>query len=262
MGAGNPNNAAGGGSPSPDTSNYAQPYQPAGGGSASTPRPMGSGNKQASNPQSPPPGAMNGYAEPYVGPVGVNPAAFNGPMGNNPQAPRDIPTMLPTPAVQPSAPVNPTPAVSMPQRGPGSGYGDGGNDFFGRRGFDPNTPPDRLPQREDRFRFGPFGPFGRREPPPGVPTWSQQGGVFNYDPNGRPPGSSPWERMMSRGTPFTPPEPGHLRQQLQERMAQMQAGQMPTIPAGGLSSILPGNGDGTLQSLYSDFLNSAKKTSE
>lgn len=198
---------------SPNTSGYSGPA-PAGGGTSPSPSFIANdiaskggigrlaSGKQAGNPMPPPSGSLDAYAQPYSGPVG----------GGTP------PSMTPTPPTNPlPAPPQPQmqpavmPPYGGPQRGPGSSFG-GDMDSFGPRGGYGNLPPDRMPRRDMFDR----GPFGRREQQPGGPTWSQQGGVFNYNPNGQQQrgGFNPFGNAPAMPNAV----PGQFRQMMQDRM--------------------------------------------
>lgn len=155
------------------------------------------------------PAPVFGGGTPFLNPVG----------GGTP------PSMTPTPPINPTpAPPQPQmqpavmPPYGGPQRGPGSSFG-GDMDFFGRRGGYENLPPDRMPQFGRFGGFGGFDPFAgfgflRSNRGPATPTWSQQGGVYNYNPNGRPEGmANPMiGNMMDRFA--------QKQQMLQDRVAQ------------------------------------------
>ena len=110
--------------------------------------------------------------------------------------------------------------------------------------------------------FDPFAGFGflRSNRGPATPTWSQQGGVYNYNPNGRPEGTvNPMiGNMMDRFA--------QKQQMLQDRVAQQlqaspvstaqdrftrsvmdrqlqayadQAGQVPTMGLGAINPFKP-----------------------
>ena len=169
---------------------------------------------------------------------GGNPPPFLG----APSSPPPMGGMRPTPPMNTNPPTNPTPAV-MPPEAPMSplrqfrmGYPDRYADM----------PADRMPQRDmsDPFSRRMFNPFGSREQQPGGPTWSQQGGVFNYDPNGRPAGGGPFGMFRNMPEGFNPfggqmPDFATLRQQMQDYIAQRR--QAPPARSGsrGLGAINP-----------------------
>lgn len=136
------------------------------------------------------------------------------------------PSMMPTPPTNPNpAPPSPQPAV-MPSTGPAptpvmppyGGYQrpDFGGFMGGGQGM---MPADRMSQFGRFGGFGGFDPFAgfgflRGNRGPATPTWSQQGGVYNYNPNGRPEGmANPMiGNMMDRFA--------QKQQMLQDRVAQ------------------------------------------
>lgn len=230
-------------------------------------QPMGSGGKQAGNPQSPPPGAMNGYAQPYNGGISVNDAMTPDGAGGYVMRPPEPsfggnppPSMMPTPAVQPSPPTNPVPMGGASQQ---SWQAQGSNHPWSPFGAGEQLPPDRMPQRS---MFGGFNPFGPREQNPGVPTWSQQGSTFSYDPNGHPEQQGPFggmfNRMFDKG-PFggmfnggQMPDFATFQQQMQDYIQQMRDRPRPDFGrerphmgdnlerySGGLGAINPFNKD-------------------
>lgn len=156
--------------------------------------------------------------------------------GGTPPSMTATPPTNPTPAPpQPQMQPAVMPPYGGPQRGPGSPFGDN-MDSFGRRGGYENLPADRMPQQD---MFG-RERFGFREPPPDAPTWSQQGGVYSYDPNGQQQrgGFNPFGNAPAMPNAA----PGRFRQMMQERLQQMRA----QPPAAGLGAINPYVGEGPL----------------
>ena len=154
------------------------------------------------------------------------------------------PSMTATPPTNPNpAPPSPQPAV-MPATGPAPTpvmppYGEHRRpDFGGSMDWAQGM----MPQRGGFRGFDPSAGFGflRSNRGPATPTWSQQGGVYNYNPNGRPEGmANPMiGNMMDRF--------GQKQQMLMDRVAQqrqMIAERLPQTAAGaptmGLGAINP-----------------------
>ena len=158
---------------------------------------MAAGGMNA-NTASPNTSGYSGPAPTFGGGPFLSPTGGGTPPSMTPTPPTNPLPATPQPQVQPAMLQQVQPAMRPPyggpQRGPGSSF-EGGMDPFGPRGGYGNLPPDRMPQQDMYGR----GRFGFREQQPGGPTWSQQDGIFNYNPNVMLQGMSPLDRMRSRG---------------------------------------------------------------